>query len=180
MAFVSALTQMVFGVSAPNGALWAAARRGAEADAVMQTPTQLTPQTADNRAVRARSEMQVADNVNTPDMPIGGDYTSRIDSSGFTPESGSIVNDAPQVVDTYPTKSAVMHKGSSLEGPITGKNKDSLVFDIRDRMVYIYRSGDVTYQSMNMKADFMAINLENRQIRAYGINDTVNNEQLYY
>ena len=177
MAFVSALTQMVFGISAPNGALWAAARRGAETDPVMQSPTQLTPQTADSRAVRARSEMQTADNVNTPDMPIGGDYTSRIDSSDFAPESeGSLVKDAPQVVDTYPTKSVATHKGSSLEAPITGKNKDSLVFDVRDRMVYIYRSGDVTYQSMNMKADFMAINLENRQIRAYGINDTVNNE----
>ena len=53
---------MVFGVVAPNGALWAAAHQGATVEAETQTPTPLTPQTVDSRAVRARTELQPTEN----------------------------------------------------------------------------------------------------------------------
>lgn len=69
-------------------------------------------------------------------------------------------------------------KGSMLEAPIKGKNRDSLVFNVRDKMVYVYGEGDITYQTMNMKADYMRINMDTRVIRAYGVNDTVDNKPV--
>ncbi len=176
VAFVLVVTQMVFGVTAPNGALLAAARRAVAADTTVQTPEQPTPQTVNSHDVRRRATLQTSEDQEemSPEL-MRGDYTSRIDSSELAPEwiHGE---DAPYTVDTVPTQPKAAHKGSALEAPITGKNKDSLVFNVRDKMVYIYREGDVKYQSMNMKADFMAINMDTRQIRAYGINDTVDNE----
>ncbi len=40
-------------------------------------------------------------------------------------------------------------------------------------MVYIYNEGDITYQDMNLKADFMRMNMNNKEIYAYGKPDTV-------
>jgi hypothetical protein len=165
---------MVFGVAVPNGALLTSAQQTVAVDSAEQSPAQLTPQTVDSRAARRRAQLQTTEsNAAEEDRPIGGDFRSRIDSSNLAPEYGG---EAPYRIDSTPAQQSTAHKGSALEAPITGKNKDSLVFNVRDKMVYIYREGDVKYQSMNMKADFMAINMDNRQIRAYGIYDTVNNE----
>ena len=35
---------------------------------------------------------------------------------------------------------------------IKGKATDSVVFDAREKMIYSYRGGDVTYQGMTLKA----------------------------
>lgn len=177
VAFVLAVTQMVFGVAAPDGALFASAYRESSADTVTLSNTPVTPSTADSDDARRRATLQISDNDQSgTSEPMRGDYTSRIDASEMLPEGSLSANeDAPYPIDSVSSQPAA-HKGSTLEAPITGKNKDSLVFDVREKMVYIYREGDVTYQSMNMKADFMAISMDTRQIRAYGINDTVDNK----
>lgn len=177
VAFVLAVTQMVFGVAAPDGVLFASAYRESSADTVTLSNTPVTPSTADSDDARRRATLQISDNDQSgTSEPMRGDYTSRIDASEMLPEGSLSANeDAPYPIDSVSSQPAA-HKGSTLEAPITGKNKDSLVFDVREKMVYIYREGDVTYQSMNMKADFMAISMDTRQIRAYGINDTVDNK----
>lgn len=63
--------------------------------------------------------------------------------------------------------------GTALDDIISGKNKDSLVYDVRNKKVYIYNEGDVTYQDMNLKADFMRMDMETKEIYAYGKADTV-------
>ena len=64
-------------------------------------------------------------------------------------------------------------KKAGLDKPISGKASDSLHYDLRNKMVYIYEQGDVSYGDMNLKADFMNINLDNKNIYAYGKADTV-------
>ena len=64
-------------------------------------------------------------------------------------------------------------KKAGLDKPISGKASDSLYYDLRNKMVYIYEQGDVSYGDMNLKADFMNINLDNKNIYAYGKSDTV-------
>ena len=64
-------------------------------------------------------------------------------------------------------------KKAGLDKPISGKASDSLYYDLRNKMVYIYEQGDVNYGDMNLKADFMNINLDNKNIYAYGKADTV-------
>ncbi|MDD3108036.1 MAG: putative LPS assembly protein LptD, partial [Alistipes sp.] len=63
-----------------------------------------------------------------------------------------------------------------LDEPISGKNQDSLVYDVRNKRVYIYEKGDVTYQDKNLKADFMQIDMDKRIIYAYGRQDTTKKE----
>ncbi len=60
-----------------------------------------------------------------------------------------------------------------LDDPIEGKSNDSLVYDVRRKMVYIYNQGDVSYQTSNLKADFMRIDMNNKMIYAYGKRDSV-------
>ncbi len=60
-----------------------------------------------------------------------------------------------------------------LEDIISGKNSDSLVYDVRSKKVYIYNQGDVNYQDMNLKADFMRLDMTTKEIYAYGKADSV-------
>ncbi len=83
-----------------------------------------------------------------------------------TPKSDSI---APESRDTIRQKRA----GAGLNEIIEGKNTDSLVYDIRTQKVYIYNQGDLKYADKSLQADFMRINMENKEIHAYGKPDTV-------
>ncbi len=62
---------------------------------------------------------------------------------------------------------------SFLDDIISGKNKDSLVYDMEHNTVYVYNEGDITYQTSNLKADFMRIDMTTKEIYAYGKADTV-------
>ena len=73
-------------------------------------------------------------------------------------------------IDTVARRNAV----SGLDQMITGRATDSLFYDLRNNRVYIYEQGDVTYDNMTLKADFMNIDLNNKNIYAYGKTDTVN------
>ena len=68
--------------------------------------------------------------------------------------------------DTLPIK-------NFLDKKISGKNKDSLIYNIKDRKVYIYKEGDVTYTDMNLKADFIQITMDTKEIYAYGHTDSL-------
>ena len=59
-----------------------------------------------------------------------------------------------------------------LDEIINGKNKDSLYYDVRGKMVHIYEAGDVTYGNMNIKADYMRVSMDAKEILAYGKADT--------
>ena len=68
--------------------------------------------------------------------------------------------------------------GAFLDDPISGKNKDSLVYDVRNKMVYIYNEGDITYQNSNLKADYMQINMDNKMVYAYGKPDSLEGKPI--
>ncbi len=55
---------------------------------------------------------------------------------------------------------------------IKGKATDSVVFDARNNLIYSYRDGDVTYQGMNLKADFMRVDMQSKDVFAHGYADT--------
>ncbi len=82
---------------------------------------------------------------------------------------------APALADSLSGSAAREPRAADpfLDDPITGQNADSLVYDVRSKMVYIFNQGDVTYQNSNLKADYMQIDMETRQIHAYGKPDTL-------
>ncbi len=63
--------------------------------------------------------------------------------------------------------------GKFIDSPILGQNVDSLVYDVRNKLVYVYNQGDVSYQTSNLKADFMQIDLNTKRVYAYGKPDSV-------
>ena len=66
--------------------------------------------------------------------------------------------------------------GAGLDRIITGHAVDSLYYDMRKKMVYMYEQGEVKYDNMNLQADFMNIDLDSKNIYAYGKADTINGE----
>ena len=65
---------------------------------------------------------------------------------------------------------------SGLDNVITGRATDSLYYDLRNNKVFIYEQGNVSYDNMNLQADYMNIDLNNKNIYAYGKTDSVNGE----
>ena len=57
---------------------------------------------------------------------------------------------------------------------VEGKAADSVVFDARNKLIHSYKSGDVTYQGMNLKADYMRVDMETKNIFAHGYPDSTN------
>lgn len=68
--------------------------------------------------------------------------------------------------------------GNFLDDIISGKNKDSLVFDVANNIVQIFTAGDVTYQTSNLKADYMRVNMGTKEIFAYGKADSVDGKAI--
>ena len=71
------------------------------------------------------------------------------------------------------TRRDTTRKKSFLDDIISGKNQDSLYYDVRNRTVYIYNQGDINYQNMNLKGDFMRVNMDEKIIYAHGKRDTI-------
>lgn len=84
----------------------------------------------------------------------------------------SMANDSVQA--TKPDSlSPKKKKGSGLDEIIDGKNSDSLFYDVRNKKVYIYNKGDVKYEDKGLQADFMQIDMETKEVHAYGKPDSV-------
>ena len=65
-----------------------------------------------------------------------------------------------------------------LDNTITGRATDSLYYDLRSKMVYLYEKGEVSYDDMTLKADFMNIDLDSKNVYAHGKADTVDGEPV--
>lgn len=66
-----------------------------------------------------------------------------------------------------------------LDHPVVGKARDSLVYDVRNRLVFVYGQGDLTYQDdqgSNLKADHMILNATTKEIFGVGQMDTTTNQ----
>ena len=75
-------------------------------------------------------------------------------------------------VEAAPADTSGRKQRNFLEEIIKGNNKDSLYYDVRGKMVHIYEKGDVTYGNMNIKADYMRVSMDSKEILAYGKADT--------
>ena len=42
---------------------------------------------------------------------------------------------------------------------ISGKNSDSLYYDVKNKRVYIYNQGDIKYEKMGLQDDYMQIDM---------------------
>ncbi len=89
-------------------------------------------------------------------------------------------SDTLRLADTVrrDTVKAPKEPSAFLDKPIFGKNSDSLVYDVRNKLVYIYNEGDITYEKNNLKADFMRIDMNSKQVYAYGKPDSLDGRPI--
>ncbi len=98
----------------------------------------------------------------------------------FAPEQqepGTLPIVEPLVLDTLPArpdslKTDSLGRKPFLDDIIKGTNQDSLIYDLRTKNIYIFEKGDITYQKMNIKGDYMRINMTTKEVFAHGRPDT--------
>ena len=183
--------QLVFGSSVPRGMLASAAEDSLRqrlsdslrihSEAAAEVPEVATQSRRDRReqarAAREQARRRAAFEAlpqEQRDSLFGAQLDSLITQKGDSLEgrgADTIARDT--VKEKKPQK-----PGAFLDDPISGKNKDSLVYDVRNKMVYIYNEGDITYQNSNLKADYMQINMDNKMVYAYGKPDSLEGKPI--
>ena len=158
-----AMVQSLFGIPQPKAladqSLTSAA--GANPDSISTESIQASDTSAAQRIRNIRRQRRTAPRAEERVAALS-DSTK----STPTPKSDSIV---PQTRDTVRKKKAA----AGLDEIIEGKNTDSLVYDVKSQKVYIYNQGDLKYADKALQADYMRINMDNKEIHAYGKPDTV-------
>ncbi|MEL7586358.1 MAG: putative LPS assembly protein LptD [Prolixibacteraceae bacterium] len=59
-----------------------------------------------------------------------------------------------------------------LEAPISYSAKDSIVVSLDSKKVFLYKDAIVTYEDIELKADFIALDLNTKEVYAEGVPDT--------
>lgn len=73
---------------------------------------------------------------------------------------------------TVASDSLKTDKKPIIEAPIEYHAKDSLIFSIDGQEVYLYGDAEVKYQQMDLKAAYIVLNLESKEIFAEGVPDS--------
>lgn len=177
--------QIVLGTAAPRGMTMAAAEDTARLTESPQvdSSTQLSRR---ERRVQERQTRELQKRTEAfnalPQSARDSLFSSQVDSlmTVRTDSLQSVKTDSLARTDTLRRDSAKAYRapGKFLDDPISGKNDDSLVYDVRNKMVYLYNKGDVTYQTSNLKADFMRIDMQNKMVYAYGKPDTLDGKDI--
>ena len=72
---------------------------------------------------------------------------------------------------------AAQNRKPFLDAPIYGKNNDSLTYNLTSKIVTVYGQGDIKYQDINLKADYIELGTDTKNVAAKGvIIDTATNE----
>lgn len=162
-------------VSAPDSAQRTAA------EALQGRSTDPAPAAgAQRRAMRraAREQARRTSEFNAlPQEKRDSIFSSQVDSLVARKENelDSLRGDTLRLADTVKTPK---EPSAFLDKPIFGKNTDSLVYDVRNKLVYIYNQGDITYETNNLKADFMRIDMDTKQVYAYGKADSLDGQPV--
>lgn len=102
-------------------------------------------------------------------QPIEQDSTLMAEDSTLLQQPDSLQQDS---ISAYKEPEAF------LDEPIEGKCADSLVYDVRKKVVYVYNQGDISYQTSNLKADYMKIDMNDKMVFAYGKPDTLEGKEI--
>lgn len=112
-------------------------------------------------------DSQVVPSIYTLNDTVDIDLQKKLENDTITPVITDI-SDSTLVgqADTIKTKTPV------LEAEIRYNAVDSIITDMENQKVYLYKSGVVTYQEIELKADYIALDLTNKEIYAEGLPDS--------
>jgi len=73
----------------------------------------------------------------------------------------------------FPADSLASQKKSQLNDVVNFSSVDSLRFDIKNHKVYMFKSGEVNYEKINLKGDYVLVDFNTSEIFSEGLTDTV-------
>ena len=162
-----AIAHIVFGSATPHSISEQQLEQSRKRDSLVPIAVPTTPTTSDTIK---RSSKQVAKPAARRTR-----RTRRLsDSTSTAPLRDTLATDTLTVKPLTQPDSTRKKKGSPIEEIITGKNTDSLFYDVANKRVYIYNKGDIKYENMGLQADYMQIDMAAKEIYAHGKADSVN------
>ncbi|MFQ7387330.1 MAG: hypothetical protein ACLRM8_06900 [Alistipes sp.] len=180
--------QLVFGSSVPRGMLASAAEDSLRqrlsdslrihSEAAAEVPEAATQSRRDRREQARAARRKPAATPNSKPCRRRSATRCSVRRSIRSSPAGPTRWPAGRPTPWPATRSSGRASPAFLDDPISGKNKDSLVYDVRNKMVYIYNEGDVTYQNSNLKADYMQIDMNSKLIHAYGKPDSLEGKAI--
>lgn len=121
---------------------------------------------------------EVRDTVAADGVALRPERPDAAAGPGPVSDSDSLT-EAPAVQDSMRRDSVRPPRApQGLDAPISSRNTDSLVYDVRNKIVYLYNQADVTYQTSNLKADYIRIDMDSKTVYAYGKPDTLNGKPV--
>ncbi len=93
-------------------------------------------------------------------------FGQQSDTTKIIPDSVKTVLPDSTVTDSTKTKK------SDITSVITAAATDSLIYDVRNKKMFIYGSGDLKYKDTGLKSAKIFIDYDTNELEAYGIADT--------
>ncbi len=103
-------------------------------------------------------------------LPEYGISQQRVDTVQF-----QSVRDSISIDSTDSTNVSKKKKKSVVDAPVYYTAKDSMEIDIDQQQVTLYGEGNLKYQDLDLTADYVESDLENKEVYARGRSDTSNN-----
>jgi hypothetical protein len=119
---------------------------------------------------KEQGQLHTADHIATTageDNPaLSGDLNDRLFADSITIRSDSLirVNGETLPADSLPTDSVPKKKGT-IEAPVDYQSKDSIIMTA-ENILYMYGEGDVKYQNIALKADYMQMKVDSSMLYA--------------
>ncbi len=66
--------------------------------------------------------------------------------------------------------------GDSVDVPVTYKARDSILFDLPGKLIHLYGEASILYQTMDLQADYILIDMNNSTVTATPLKDSLNKE----
>ena len=83
------------------------------------------------------------------------------------PDSLALNDSLPQ-----PYKKIIRFAGDSLAGPLRYSAKDSMIYDLSNKIIYLYGSAEVVYEAYTLEAGYIAFNFSTNIATAEGLPDS--------
>ena len=112
-----------------------------------------------------------SDSVIVNPMPVLMDTTT-ISPIPIVNDSIPIVNDSIPIDNDSITVANDSIQKPVLEATITYSAIDSIIPDFENQKVYMYKGGVVNYQTIELKADYIVLDLANKEVYAEGLPDS--------
>ena len=87
-------------------------------------------------------------------------------------DSLSLKPDSISVNDSIPNDSTSRVEQMVLEAPISYNAVDSIVVALDNKKVFLYKDAVVTYQDIELKADYIELDMNSKEVYAEGVPDT--------